>query len=278
MTSLACLITAYRGTKADDFLLALESLRDQTRPADQHIIVFDGPVDADVAAAAESVDLPGKHIELLDDNVGSGLASAAGAAHVTAEFLARLDSDDIAAPERFATQLHYFAEHPHVDVMSTAMQEFDDATFRATGSLEAAACKIRRLPETHAELAKYTKINSPINNPSLMLRTSILHKAGGYRDVPRMEDYDLAARALAAGAVLHNLQEPLTWFRTSPDQLARRTDGMWRAEARMQANLVRYGLISPPRAALNFVVRSAYRTLPAGVLSRVNQLLFNRTR
>ncbi|PFG27374.1 glycosyltransferase [Corynebacterium renale] len=278
MTSLACLITAYRGTNADDFLLALESLRDQTRPADEHIIVFDGPVAAEVAAAAESVDLPGKRIERLDDNVGSGLASAAGAAHVTAEFLARLDSDDIAAPERFATQLRYFAEHPHVDVLSTAMQEFDDATFRATASLEAAAGKIRRLPETHAELAKYAKINSPINNPSLMLRTSTLRAAGGYRHVPRMEDYDLAARALARGAVLHNLPEPLTWFRTSPDQLNRRTDGMWRAEARMQANLVRYGLISPPRAALNFVVRSAYRALPAGVLRRVNQLLFNRTR
>ena len=91
-----------------------------------------------------------------------------------------------------------------------------------------------------------------------------------------MEDYDLYARLLADGARFHNLPEPLTYFRTSASQFERRTQGMWRAERQMQRNLVSYGLISRPRAVFNLVARTAYRLLPAGLLTRVYGALFHK--
>src|SRR5699024_6844073 len=127
---------------------------------------------------------------------------------------------------------------------------------------------VRSLPETHEKIAAYAKINSPVNNPSVMVRREAVERAGGYRDVHHMEDYDLYARLLSTGARFHNLPEPLTYFRTSPAQFERRTGrGMFAAERQMQRNLVAYGLVSRPRSWVNLVVRTAHRLLPTGLLT-----------
>ena len=110
-----------------------------------------------------------------------------------------------------------------------------------------------------------------------MARTAVLRSVGGYQTVHLMEDYDLWARLLAAGYRFHNLPEPLTYFRTSPAQLRRRTGKeMLKAEWQMQRNLVSYGLVSWPRATLNLLIRNTYRLLPQRLLKRVNWFLFHR--
>ena len=110
-----------------------------------------------------------------------------------------------------------------------------------------------------------------------MARTAALRSVGGYQTVHLMEDYDLWARLLAAGYRFHNLPEPLTYFRTSPAQLRRRTGKeMLKAEWQMQRNLVSYGLVSWPRATLNLLIRNTYRLLPQRLLKRVNWFLFHR--
>ena len=44
----------------------------------------------------------------------------------------------------------------------------------------------------------------------------------------------------------------------------------------MQRALVRYGLISWPRAGVNFLVRNLYRALPVSTMRRVYSQLFHR--
>lgn len=279
MPTLAALITYYRGTDADDMAAALESLAVQTRPAESIVIVRDGPVEAatrDVVKRFLDAHPEADHVKLTQ-NRGAGPALVEGMRHVDAEWVARLDSDDVATPGRFERQLAYLEEHPGVDVLGTALREFDDEVFRETGSLERAARGVRTLPENHPQIVRYARLNSPVNHPSVMMRTAAARRAGGYRDVHLMEDYDLWARMLATGARFHNLPEPLTWFRTSPAQTGRRTGwDMFAAERTMQRNLVSYGLVSKPRAILNFLVRSAYRLLPTALLERAYALLFHR--
>ena len=270
MPSLSALMTVYHRIDPAELAAALQSLTAQTRPADEVVIVEDGPIgdplreiiDAFVAAT------DGARVVRLPENLGSGPASQAGLETILSDFTARLDADDVAHPERFATQLAYVDAHPETDVLGTAVQEFAETP--GDGH------KVRSLPETHEEIAKYALINSPINNPSVMLRTERADRVGGYRDVPHMEDYDLYARLLADGARFHNLPEPLTYFRTSTSQFERRTKGMFAAERQMQRNLISYGLISRPRAVFNLVARTAYRLLPTGLLTRVYGALFHR--
>lgn len=266
MATLTVLLTVYHGTRDAELKVALDSLLLQTRPADEILIVEDGPNPVS-ARVREFVD---KHANarriVLDENLGSGPASNAGLTTITSDYLARLDADDAARPERFAIQLNYLEEHPDIAALGTAMEEFSQ--FPGDGGA------IRALPERGLE--SYAKINSPINNPSVMMRTAAVKAVGGYKNLPKMEDYDLYARLIASGYGLANLSAPLTYFRVSPEQFGRRTRGMFAAERAMQANLVSYGLVSRPRAMMNLVVRSVYRALPLGLLRRVYAWLFHR--
>lgn len=271
MPSLSALLTSYHGNDPAHLKVALQSLGAQTRPADEIVIVEDGPVPDPIREVIDAF-VEGNDTArtvALETNQGSGPASQAGLETITSEFVARLDADDAAAPERFAEQLEWFENHPQTDVLGTAVREFEFEP--GDGD------KVRTLPETHAEIAKYALINSPINNPAVMMRTEAVDKAGGYRGVVRMEDYDLWARMLAGGARFHNLPEPLTYFRVDAAQFARRTSPTTiKSEWAMQRTLISYGLISRPRAVVNLVVRTAYRLLPSGLLTRVYSQLFHR--
>lgn len=268
MPTIAALMSLYRGTEAGELAVALQSLAVQTRPADDIVIVFDGPVSDDVRDVVEAFAATQPQVRCirLPQNVGSGPASQAGLGTIDTDYVARLDSDDAAKPERFERQLAYLEAHPDVAALGTAVEEFE----RELGD----GGKIRTLPaDPHA----YAKMNSPINNPSVMFRTAAVNDVGGYKDVPFMEDYDLWARLLAGGYRLANLQEPLTYFRVGEAQLARRSDPRTRrAERTMQRNLISYGLVSRPRAAFNLAARNLYRALPVGLTKRVYARLFHR--
>lgn len=280
-TDLAVLMTVYHRVDQRHLDEALDSLWAQTVPAGRVVLIGDGPLTPGLDAVIERH--RAAHPELdyrpQPENRGSGPASQSGLDLIDEEWCARLDADDIAEPTRFEEQLRVADGHadpssstgPAPDVIGTAMAEFDDDRGgEITG--------IRALPESHAEIAKYAKLNSPINNPSVMYRTARVKKVGGYRDAPYMEDYDLWARLLADGARFVNLPEPMTRFRVTGMLDRRRSTGILAAEKRMQATLVELGLVSRPRAALNFVARSAFRALPTGLLGRVYRALFHRGR
>ena len=255
------LMSVYRNTTAAELKYALDSISAQTRPPERVLVVKDGPVEGDVDKLLETVDTL-----TLPENRGLGIALREGLAAVDTEFVARLDSDDAAFPQRLEKQLAFMAAHPEIAVVGTAMQEFDGDTLGG----------VRRLPETHDALARYAKINSPLNNPSVLMRTTDVREVGGYQPMHNMEDYDLWARLIAGGKKLHNLPEPLTYFRVNDAQMKRRTTPETRrSEREMQRALVRYGLVSRPRAVMNYAVRNLYRALPLGAMRRVYASLFH---
>ena len=272
MPTLTALVTVYHGNNPEHLRQALESVAAQTRPADEILIVRDGPVPEEIAEVVSGFleHTPTARQLELPVNRGLGPASQSALDDIDTDYFARLDADDLAEPERFAVQLEFLAAHPEIDVLGTAMSEFtDDDPDAVTG--------VRTLPEDHDAIARYARINTPVNHPSVMLRTSAVRRAGGYRDVHFMEDYDLWARMLTGGARFHNLPQPLTRFRTGDDMFARRTGrGMFASERRLQRNLVEYGLVGRGRATFNLGVRTLYRALPPSLLKAVYRLIFHR--
>lgn len=271
MPTLSALITVYHKIEPEDLRASLASLATQTRPADEIVIVEDGPLGDGLREVIEGflADNAEARVVRLARNQGSGPASAAGLETITTELFARQDADDISYPQRFEKQLDFFRKHPGIAVLGTAATEFRETTDNTVG--------VRRMPVEHEEISDYLRINNPISHPTMMVRTAAVIEAGGYRAVHHMEDYDLMARLLSHGYRFHNLTEPLVYFRTSPAQFERRTGkGMFAAERQMQQNLVNYGLISRPRSWVNLVVRSAYRVLPKQLLTRVYGTLFHR--
>lgn len=296
--TVSALVTVYHRISPADLTWSLGSLLHQTQPAEQVVIVADGPLGSTELQSiidgfiAEYATATGQRAQLvcLPDNQGSAVASNAGLAVCTEEFIARLDADDIAAPERFEKQRAFLAQHPDVDVLGTAVAEFGEEELASIYQVRPGELNIdvdrlaelrtttRTLPRTHEEIARYISINSPINHPSSIIRRSALATIDGYQHVYFMEDYDLWARLLTAGFHLHNLDEALTYFRFTDSTFNRRTGAeMFRAERKMQARLRQYGLISAPRSMVNLIIRSAYRALPKPALRRAYRILFQRT-
>lgn len=271
MPTLTALITVYHKIDPAELRSSLASLSAQTRPAEEIVIVEDGPLGDALSEVITGflADNDSARVVRLSRNQGSGPASAAGLATISTELMARQDADDISAPERFERQIAHFKAHPEVDVLGSAANEFRGEPENIIG--------VRTLPAEHAEIAKYLRINNPISHPTMMVRTAAVKEAGGYLAIHHLEDYDLMARLLRDGRIFHNLPEPLVYFRTSPAQFERRTGkGMFAAERRFQRNLVSYGLVSRPRSWANLLIRSAYRAIPKVLLQRVYGTLFHR--
>ena len=99
------LLPVYRGDRAERFRAAFASTAlQQTLPPDEVVIVRDGPVGPELAAALDEVRAtasPRVVVVELDENVGLAAALSAGLAACGNDVVARMDADDESMPTRF---------------------------------------------------------------------------------------------------------------------------------------------------------------------------------
>src|SRR5690606_26639930 len=122
------------------------------------------------------------------------------------DWVARMDSDDIALPERFATQAAFLAEHADVDVLGACIEERDLSMTQVLSR--------REVPCTHAEISRFAKRRSPISHPVVVFRKSAVLTVGGYPLFQRAQDYALWSLLLVRGYRFANQVECLLWMRT----------------------------------------------------------------
>lgn len=272
MTGTVCaLVPVYAEVEPADLRDALSALASQTNPAEEVLLVADGPLTAEldgvVVDAAQGLGLPLRRLD-LPVRAGAGPARAAGAREARGDYVAIVDADDVSLPHRLATQRSLLDEG-EVDAVGAAMEEYDAGSGTVLG--------VRSMPESHADIARLARLNNPINHPTLMVRRELLLGIGAYRDLPGLEDYDLVARMLGAGARLYNSPDVLVKFRGgAAAQHRRRATAVMAAEWRLQGSLRSEGLISGPLMVRNWLLRGAYRLLPAGLALRVYRMIFLR--
>lgn len=262
-------VTVWERVAPADLDEALASLAAQTRPADEVLIVEDGPLPA---ALHEVLDryagaLPMGRLP-LPANRGNGAARQAGLQEATHDLVAMVDADDLSLPERLAVQVAAL-ERRGLDLIGAAVEEVD------TGS--GASLGFRRFPEHHDELVRAMRLRNPFNHPTVLLRRRAALKAGGYREVDLLEDYDLWARMVGVGAQLGNCPEVLVRFRGGTAMLGRRRS--WaaaRSEWTVQRSLHAAGLLSLWQMPVAWTVRNTFRLLPGGLLARAYRLIFLR--
>jgi len=258
------LMAVYAGTPADQLAAALHSVANQTRRADEIVVVVDGPVtdnhEAVLGGHADSVtrvDMPNR--------VGLGRALQAGLVRCAGTWIARADADDVNRPDRLEAQLSLL-EVTGADVCSSSMTEVAGPSLRVVG--------LRRSPTTHRDFSRRMRMTNPVNHPAVVFRRDAALRAGGYRHLPLLEDYDLWARMLRDGAQFVGVEEPLVTFRVD-GMLERRADRTLAvSERQLQRNLRDYGLIGWPGTLRNTVVRAAYRRMPTTLRARVYARLF----
>jgi hypothetical protein len=134
-----------------------------------------------------------------------------GLALARAEFIARMDADDIALPERFAAQHRHMVEHPTLLVLGTAAGTIENGKVRKARSAVVGA----------AEVARTLQRACCIAHPTVMMRRQPILEFGGYRPAyAHAEDYDLWLRASERG-MIDNLAITGVYRRLHPGRVSR---------------------------------------------------------
>ena len=232
-------------------------LSSQTLPPNEIILVKDGPLTAELDAVVSDYVARYSILKVvpLPQNQGLGKALNEGLKHCSYDLVARMDTDDIAKPERFERQIKVFEEHPELDLVGAWIDEFEGTPQHILS--------VRRVPETSEEIREYCKKRCPVNHPVVMFRKSAVLAAGGYQHFPLFEDYYLWVRMLKNEAKFYNIQESLLYFRASPDMFKRR--GGWKYamdELRFQNMMRKMGMIDWKRFIMNVAIRFPARIIP----------------
>ncbi len=262
------LMSVYQGEKPDYLMQAIESIQLQTFPTNDFVLVCDGPLNDELVAIIES-----KQQELgntlnvirLVKNSGLGNALNKGIKYCKNELVARMDSDDIAYPERCEKQIAIFNAHAEISICSGIVEEF---------SIVPEIVEARRVPpETNKDILLFAKERNPFNHPCVMYKKSDVEVVGSYQDFYLLEDYYLWLRMLMTGYQGYNIQEPLLHMRAGSDMYKRRSG--WKY-AKAQVDLFKYmkdsGFISRRQFLKSCVIRSGSALAPNGV----RKLLFKK--
>ncbi|WP_343700839.1 glycosyltransferase [Chitinophaga sp.] len=211
------LIPVYIKETPTFFKSALDSILHQTVMPEEIVIVADGPLTAELDSMLREYAIRQPEIFTivrLPENKGMGYAMDTGVKMCRNEWIARMDSDDIALTSRFEKQVAYLQKHPEVDILGAAIEEF----METPGDLS----RQRNVPEKHDQIRQYMKLRSPMNHMTVLFRKKSVLAAGSYWHKRSLEDYHLWYQMMMHGATFHNLPEVLVYARVGNDMVGRR--------------------------------------------------------
>jgi glycosyltransferase involved in cell wall biosynthesis len=189
---------------------AIQSIVDQTYANFELIIINDGSTDGSLEIIQRHMRADPR-IRLIDqENQGLIAALNNGILASRAEYIARMDGDDIAHPERFAKQMAFLEAHPEVALLGTGFELIDEnsAVFNSV-----------IMDETDAQLKQAIKVSNCFHHPTVVFKRQAVLDIGLYRqEFLHCEDYDLYAR-FCKGYVVGNLPEILLSYRIHSHQI-----------------------------------------------------------
>lgn len=193
----------------------LESLAQQTLPDFELIAVDDGSTDETVEILQDW----DERLHLLSlDHGGIVKALNAGLEACQAVYIARMDADDLAHPERLARQVAFLEQHPETAVVGCRVRGYPPDKVRAGFSIY---LDWQNSLLTDEDIRREIFVESPLAHPSVVMRKDWLMQVGGYQEHGWPEDYDLWLRLYLAGAGFAKLPEVLLDWREHDERLTR---------------------------------------------------------
>ncbi|MDU6766308.1 MAG: glycosyltransferase [Gemella haemolysans] len=218
---ISVLMSIYHKEKPEYFHKAMESIWiNQTLKPDEIILVQDGPLTIELEKIiAKWVLVLGDKLKTvpLEQNVGLGNALSIGFKKCSGDFIARMDTDDIAMPERFEKQISFLKQHHNVDVVGTWIAEIDE-----NGLLTR---NVVKYPLFHNDMVQFFEKRDPMPHVTVMFRREFFSDSVCYSGKLRMaEDTLLWYQGLLNNRIFANIEYVGVQVRTSKDFFARRAD------------------------------------------------------
>lgn len=242
-------IGCYKNDNPEHFKDAFLSIYNQTIRPKEIIITVDGPIPELLNNVIQECEQNYNAIVLrIPENCGLGEAHALAVDHASYDYIAIMDADDIATPDRFEKQIKEFEKDSLLDIVGGQSEEFIDDSSNIVG--------VRRVPLLDKEIKAYLKKRCPFNHMSIMIKKSSVLNAGNYQTWHYNEDYFLYCRMMLQNPSFRNLPDTLVKVRVGKEMYKRR--GGWKyfiSEAKLQKWMLLHRIISFPRYVVNIFIR-----------------------
>lgn len=186
--------------------LAIESILNQNYRNLEFVIILDNPNNTllrDLILAYCKID---NRIVFTENKNNLGLVQSLnkGLKFATGEYIARMDADDIAFPNRFEVQIEYILNYDY-DLVATRSVYIDE-----NGKEIARSGCYGKTPESCKKSLMYRNI---LLHPSWLAKKSVFEEVGNYSEVTTAEDYDFLCRCASKGYRLCNIDKVLMKYR-----------------------------------------------------------------
>jgi glycosyltransferase involved in cell wall biosynthesis len=211
---------------ADRYLVqAVESILQQTFSDFELLIVDDGSTDHSPRILRRYAEIDARIRLISRPNTGYVVALNEMLRLAQGKFIARMDADDIAKPERFSHQLEFLHQHPHV-VCVGGCHDLIDHRGRFLTYLP--------LPLSNDEIQREALAgHGSICHPCAMMRRSALLQIGGYDETMMpAEDLDLWLKLGEIGE-LANLDRSVLQYRLHPHSVSETSCTIQRQKAHL---------------------------------------------
>ena len=211
MPRVSVIISTYNGER--HLTEAVQSILDQTFSDFELIIVNDGSTDASLAILKHFDD---HRIKILINEQNLGIAASQNRAIATAtgEYVALMDHDDSALPQRLQMQVSFLNEHQDIAMVGSSCVCIDE---------QSRVLSVQTYP-TEQIVLKWDPLlrGCPFVHTSLMIRRSAIEAVGGYSgNYQYAGDYELISK-LSDTHKVANLAEPLVRWRLHGESASRR--------------------------------------------------------
>ena len=254
----------WQGDRPEFVDAAIHSVLIQSHPNFELIIVKNGPITGPVEDLVQLHIASDVRIRLLElrTNVGPAEARNFAVREARGEYIAILDSDDIAERDRLEKQIAFIVDQG-ADLVGSCYRVIDDR-----GKIVAQ----KRMPLSTVSIRKLAHVLNPIGNSTVMARAEVLrnnpYPKSEVNGVTFGEDYALWVDMLLKGLRLVNDSACLVQFRSGPDFLAKRSGWiMFRTDLRNKVRAV--ALLRPiyrPSGYLLAIASTLSRLMPRPVL------------
>lgn len=196
---------------------ALESLRGQTLREWACLCLDDGSTDG-TGEILRNVAGNDRRFVVIPNDSPSGLPAALNRllAKVRTPWFARMDADDLCAPDRFERQLNAALAAPWVDLWGSLVAPLGNPT---PGWVQYMEWLNSVASAEEIDASAYT--DSVLPHPTWFGKTEVVRSAGGYREGRFPEDYELFLRLRHSCATFGKVGAPLLCWRDHPDRLTR---------------------------------------------------------
>ncbi|MEH0156755.1 glycosyltransferase family 2 protein [Limibacter armeniacum] len=206
---------------------AIESIQKQEM-SDFELLLVDNNSSDDSKKVALSFVSDDSRIQLMEAaEQGVMHAFNCGLEKAQGRYIARMDADDVALPNRLKSQADWLDDHPETGLVAGLVRY--EAHRKGTKGFQKYVNWVNSLVNWEA-IQTSLFVESPIVNPTVMARKSLFDELGSYRDGDFPEDYELLLRWAGKGVKMEKVpEEVLIWY--DSDTRLTRTDSRYTDDA-----------------------------------------------